>query len=148
MIFKRTPPRGPRVDIVPLIDIIFFLMAFFMFFTTFRTGVSGIPIELPESKQAVALEEKRVVVTVDPQGQIFLGEPVPISLEQLTAVLTPMVVQRPDLLVVINADTQVRYGRLIEVMDAITAAGVTLPALGVEKSASAEKNASARGQKK
>ena len=142
MIFRRTPHREPRVDIVPMIDIIFFLMAFFMFFTPFRTGVSGIPIDLPESKQAVALEEKRVVVTVDPQGQIFLGEPVPISLEQLTAVLTPMVVQRPDLLVVINADTQVRYGRLIEVMDAITAAGVTLPALGVEK------NVDARGQKK
>ena len=36
---------------------------------------------------------------------------------------------------VINADSQVRYGRLVEVMDAITAAGVTLPALGVESAA-------------
>ena len=75
MIFRRTPHRDPRVDIVPMIDIIFFLMAFFMFFTTSGRGFR-IPIDLPESKQAVALEEKRVVVTVDPQGQIF-GEPVP-----------------------------------------------------------------------
>ena len=142
MIFKRTPRHEPKVDIVPMIDIIFFLVAFFMFFSTFRTGVSGIPIELPESKQAVALEEKRVVVTVNPQGQVFLAEPEPISLEKLTATLKPMVEQRPGLLVVINADTEVRYGRLIEVMDAITAAGVTLPALGVEKSAGV------RGQKK
>ncbi|HHU83150.1 MAG TPA: biopolymer transporter ExbD [Firmicutes bacterium] len=142
MIFKRTLRRESRVDIVPLIDIIFFLMAFFMFFTTFRTGISGIPIELPQSQQAVTLEEQRVIVTVNPQGEIFLTEPDPISLEKLTATLEPMVARRPDLLVVINADTQVKYGRLVEVMDAITAAGVSLPALGVEKSASV------RGQKK
>ena len=142
MIFKRTLRRESRVDIVPLIDIIFFLMAFFMFFTTFRTGISGIPIELPQSQQAVTLEEQRVIVTVNPQGEIFLTEPDPISLEKLTATLEPMVARRPDLLVVINADSQVRYGRLVEVMDAITAAGVSLPALGVEKSASV------RGQKK
>ena len=142
MIFKWTPSREPRVDIIPLIDIIFFLMAFFMFFTTFRTGISGIPIELPQSQQAVTLEEQRVIVTVNPQGEIFLTEPDPISLEKLTATLEPMVARRPDLLVVINADTQVKYGRLVEVMDAITAAGVSLPALGVEKSASV------RGQKK
>ena len=142
MIFKRTPSREPRVDIIPLIDITFFLMAFFMFFTTFRTGVSGIPIELPQSQQAVTLEEQRVVVTVSPQGQVFLTDLEPISLEILTATLEPMVARRPDLLVVINADSQVRYGRLVEVMDAITAAGVTLPALGVEKSAAV------RGQKK
>lgn len=142
MIFKRTLRRESRVDIVPLIDIIFFLMAFFMFFTTFRTGISGIPIELPQSQQAVTLEEQRVIVTVNPQGEIFLTEPDPISLEKLTATLEPMVARRPDLLVVINADTQVKYGRLVEVMDAITAAGVSLPALGVEKSAAV------RGQKK
>ncbi len=142
MIFKRIPPREPRVNIVPMIDVIFFLVAFFMFFTTFRTGVSGIPIELPQSQQAVALDEQRVVVTVDPEGRVVLEEPDPISLEKLTAALTPMVAQRPDLLVIINADTQVRYGRLVQVMDAITAAGVTLPALGVEKSANE------RGQKK
>ena len=138
MIFKRTP-RPPKVEIIPMVDVIFFLLVFFMFFTTFRTAVSGIPIELPESQQAVTLEEQRVVVTVNPQGQIFLEQRDPITLEKLTAVLTPMAERRPDLLVIINADAQVRYGRLVEVMDAVTAAGVTLPALGVEKRSRAQK---------
>lgn len=134
MMFQKTPRRQPKIDIIPMIDIIFFLVAFFMFFTTFRTAVSGIPIELPTSKQAVELaQEERVVVTINAQGQIFLDEPQPLSLEKMVAALEPMVARNPNLLVVLNADAQVRYGRLIEVMDAVTSTGVTLPALGVSK---------------
>jgi len=116
-----------------MVDVVFFLLVFFMFFTTFRTAVSGIPIELPESKQAVELEQERVVVTINSQGQIFLSDPAPLSLERLVAALEPMVARNPNLLVILNADSEVRYGRLIEVMDVVTSTGVTLPALGVEK---------------
>jgi len=132
MMFQRKP-RRPKVEIIPMVDVVFFLLVFFMFFTTFRTAVSGIPIELPESKQAVELEQERVVVTINSQGQIFLSDPAPLSLERLVAALEPMVARNPNLLVILNADSEVRYGRLIEVMDVVTSTGVTLPALGVEK---------------
>jgi biopolymer transport protein ExbD len=56
-----------------------------------------------------------------------------ISLTRLTQALTPLAQANPNLLVIINADTQVSYGRLIAVMDAITDAGIDQPALGVEK---------------
>lgn len=103
-----------------------------MLFTTFKSAVSGIPVELPSSNRAESLEEQRVMVTIDRQEKVFF-EDNEISLSQLTARLSTMVTANPNLLVVINADTRVTYGRLIAVMDAITDAGVAQPALAVEK---------------
>ncbi|MBA2132816.1 ExbD/TolR family protein [Capillibacterium thermochitinicola] len=129
--FQRKP-KVARLDIVPMIDIMFYLVLFFMVFTTFRTSISGIPLELPSSSQAVVLEEQRVMVTIDRQEKVYYGDE-EISLAKLTERLTPLVAVNPNLLVVINADTRVTYGRLIAVMDAITEAGVAQPALAVEK---------------
>lgn len=122
----------PRLDIVPMIDVMFYLVLFFMVFTTFRTSVSGIPLELPSSNQATILEQERVMITIDRQEKVFFDDR-EISLSKLTESLSPLAAANPNLLVVINADTQVTYGRLIAVMDAITDAGVAQPALAVEK---------------
>jgi len=122
----------PRLDIVPMIDIMFYLVLFFMVFMTFRTSVSGIPVELPSSNQATALEQQRVMVTIDRQEKVFYDDR-EITLPKLTERLSPLAAANPNLLVVINADTRVTYGKLIAVMDAITDAGVAQPALAVEK---------------
>jgi biopolymer transport protein ExbD len=134
MMFQRKErvSRLPRVDMVPLIDVMFYLVLFFMVFTTFRTSVSGIPVELPSSNQAVNLEQQRVMVTINRQEKVFY-EDREISLSRLTQTLTPLAEANPNLLVIINADAQVTYQRLIAVMDAITDAGIVQPALGVEK---------------
>jgi biopolymer transport protein ExbD len=72
------------------------------------------------------------MVTIDRQEKVFFDDR-EISLSKLTESLSPLAAANPNLLVVINADTQVTYGRLIAVMDAITDAGVAQPALAVEK---------------
>ena len=131
MMFSRKP-KTPRLDIVPMIDVIFFMLVFFMFFTTFKTAVSGIPLALPSSNQAVSLEQNRIVVTIDQKETVFYGAE-QISLDQLTKKLVPLASEDPNLLVIINADSKVSYGKLISVMDAITDAGVSQPAFGVEK---------------
>jgi biopolymer transport protein ExbD len=115
-----------------MIDVIFFILVFFMYFTTFKTAVSGVPLNLPASSQAVSLEQTRIVVSIDQKETVFYGGE-PISLDQLTRTLAPLASKDPNLLVIINADTQASYGRVISVMDAITAAGVSQPAFGVER---------------
>src|SRR5690554_3507346 len=115
--FQRKPEM-PRLDIVPMIDVMFYLVLFFMVFTTFRASVSGIPLELPSSNQAVILEEQRVMVTIDRQEKVYFDDH-EISLPRLTERLSPLAAANPNLLVVINADSRVTYGRLIAVMDAI-----------------------------
>lgn len=130
MMFRRKVHQ-PKVDIIPMIDISLFLLFFFLFTTTFRSAASGIPLELPSSSQGTTLEQ-RVVVSIDKNGRIYYGSE-PVSLNRLITTLQPLVTKDPNLLVVINADARVNYGKLIEVMDAISSAGVTMPALGVEK---------------
>lgn len=131
MMFQRKG-QIPSLNIVPMIDVMFYLVLFFMVFTTFKTSVSGIPVELPSSNQAANLEQNRVMVTIDRQGKVFYSDN-EISLAKLTERLSPLAEVNPDLLVVINADAKVTYEKLIAVMDAITDAGVAQPALGVEK---------------
>ena len=130
MMFRRKVHQ-PKVDIIPMIDISLFLLFFFLFTTTFRSAASGIPLELPSSSQGTTLEQ-RVVVSIDKNGRIYYGSEL-VSLNRLITTLQPLVTKDPNLLVVINADARVNYGKLIEVMDAISSAGVTMPALGVEK---------------
>lgn len=127
----RHRKHRPKIDILPMIDVIFFLLAFFMSFTTFKTAVSGIPIDLPESREAVSLEQ-RVVVSIKPNGEIIYDSQ-QVTSSSLTRILKPLAENDPHLVVVINADKKVSYGKLIEVMEAITSAGVSIPALGVEK---------------
>ncbi len=122
----------PRLDIVPLIDLTFFIMVFFMYSMTFKTAVSGVPLNLPSSSQAVSLERNRIVVTIDQKETVYYGAE-PVTLEQLTRTLAPLASKDPNLLVIINADTKVSYGKVISVMDAITEAGVSQPAFGVER---------------
>ncbi|NLW56698.1 MAG: biopolymer transporter ExbD [Firmicutes bacterium] len=131
MMFSRKP-KTPRLDIVPMIDVLFFVLVFFMYFTTFKTAVSGVPLNLPSSSRAVSLEQNRIVVTIDQKETVYYGAE-PVSLDQLTRTLAPLASKDPNLLVIINADAQVSYGKVISVMDAVTDAGVSQPAFGVER---------------
>ena len=52
--FRRTQRRKPRIDIVPMVDVMTFLIVFFMLFTTFRTNPAGLDIKLPRAETATA----------------------------------------------------------------------------------------------
>ena len=112
-----------RIEIVPLIDIMFFLLASFMLVSLSMTQLNRVPIDLPESDAALA--EKSV-----PPLQFAINENGVITLDQ--TILTPTEVtdklaaleNREDVNVLIAAHADARHQQVMRLLDAVRAAGI------------------------
>ncbi|HJR03905.1 MAG TPA: biopolymer transporter ExbD, partial [Methylomirabilota bacterium] len=110
MKLRRRPLRKARIEIIPMIDTVFFLLVFFVMASLAMTARGGIPVNLPRAARA---EAARVLVSVSisREGVVYL-EREPVEPAQLTARLQARARTEPELAVVIEADTDVRHGRV------------------------------------
>src|SRR2546427_10305915 len=103
----RKRRQAPAVIIVALIDILIVLVIFLVVTTTFRQQ-PALPLELPESsrgQQTGANEDAPLLVSIDPQGNLRLGErALPVTADRLKDEFISAVAGRPNLKVAINAD--------------------------------------------
>jgi len=113
-----------RIDVTPLIDMMFQFLVFFLLTTTFVSN-AGFDVELPRSSTA---EHKMVahdiIVAVDSGGKVMYNQE-PVSDTALVGILETEHAKRPDVTVIIQADTGVPHGRVIEVMDRVRESGFT-----------------------
>lgn len=131
MYFQRHPRRNPEINIVPLLDVIAYLLFFFMVFTTFKTSSSQIPINLPKAQQAAAQTRAQFVVTIDEQGFMYVDGS-RVDAEQLRLATAAALEAQPSLFVVIRADKGVKYEAVIAAIDAVRLAGASSLGLAVE----------------
>jgi len=123
-----------RVDVTPLIDIIFQLVLFFMVSTTFVTS-PGIQVDLPRSSAQTIIREKNDVnVWMTAEGTLYLDRE-PMSWSALTDRFASAALNDPNTMVIIKADTDVDHGRVVAVMDLARARGLTRLAIATEASA-------------
>jgi len=117
-----------HLDIAPLIDIVFLLLVFFMLTSTFIVP-EAIELELPESSSAQQVRDiTPIVVSLDQTGQLALNDE-HVELEQLRAVIEPLIKQNADAPITLKSDASTRVQQLLQVMDEIRAAGGTDVAL-------------------
>ena len=126
---RRRPPRKARIEIIPMIDTVFFLLVFFMMASLAMTVHGGIPVNLPKAAKAEAARAP-VSISVARDGVVYL-EREAIKPAELTARLQARSRTEPDLAVVIEADTEVLHGRVVDVMDAVRVAGIGKLAIAV-----------------
>jgi biopolymer transport protein ExbD len=126
---RRRPPRKARIEIIPMIDTVFFLLVFFMTASLAMTVHGGIPVNLPRAARAEAARTP-VSISISRESVVSL-EREPVEAAQLTARLQARARTEPELAVVIEADTDVRHGRVVDVMDAARLAGVGRLAIAV-----------------
>jgi biopolymer transport protein ExbD len=124
---RRRPPRKARIEIIPMIDTVFFLLVFFMMASLAMTVHGGIPVNLPKAARAEAARAP-VSISVTREGAVYL-EREPIEPAGLTARLQARARTEPELAVVIEA--LVRHGRVVDVLDAVRLAGVGKLAIAV-----------------
>ncbi|HEY7037334.1 MAG TPA: biopolymer transporter ExbD [Methylomirabilota bacterium] len=129
MKFRRRPPRKARIEIIPMIDTVFFLLVFFMMASLSMTVHGGIPVNLPKAAKAEAARAP-VSISISREGVIYL-EREPIEPDQLTARLQARARTEPEVGVVIEADTEALHGRVVDVMDAARLAGIGKMAIAV-----------------
>lgn len=104
-----------QINIVPMIDVIFAILTFFMMSSLFLTRSTGVPVNLPKATTAQAQNSGRFTVTVNAQGQIQLNTQI-VSLSELKPRLQALVGTQPAQ-VIINADERVSHGQVVAVMD-------------------------------
>lgn len=108
-----------QINIVPMIDVIFAILTFFVMSTLFLTRSEGLPVNLPQAQTAKkSTRPAQVTLTVDKAGKVFLNKQA-ISLEALEAGVQKKVKPQQQLMVILNADEGVNHGRIVAVMDRV-----------------------------
>lgn len=110
--------ESPQINIVPMIDVIFAILTFFIMASLFLTRAESLPVNLPQAQTAQSQQQNKITITVDDAGNIFLDRQ-PISIENLAAQVKILMDNQPEILIVINADEKVEHGQVIAVMDAV-----------------------------
>ena len=113
--------RKARIEIVPMIDIMFFLLVFFIMVTLNMIPATGIGSRLPGSSSAERLESPQVVISLDAAGMISVDQQ-SLSLEQLAALLRD---RGAESRVVIAGAEAAALGALVAVMDTCRHAGIS-----------------------
>jgi biopolymer transport protein TolR len=119
------------INVTPLVDVMLVLLIIFM--VTSPMLVAGVQVDLPEtSASPIAGEDHPIIVTIEPNNRISLAEGVYIPKNQLTAKLKAIAKEKLDTRVFVRGDEKVAYGKIMEVIGEINAAGFTKVALITE----------------
>ena len=114
--------RSLVLNVLPLIDVLFLLLIFFMISTTFLSQ-PAIKLELPKAQHSETIRQSPLVVYVDPTGHVYLNDE-PVELPLLGELLRRKLEGDVDKSIAFNADSRVSHGRVVEVLDVIKGAGV------------------------
>lgn len=116
--------RPPRVEMLPLIDVVFLLLVVFIYAMLSMAVHKGLPVTLPQADRIQQTSEQPLSVTVKADGAVFLNK-TPVPLEDLAAAIK----QRPDVNaetgVLLFADNRLPYQQLFDVLDRIREAGLS-----------------------
>ena len=115
--------RPPRLMIIPMIDIIFFLMVFFLFSTLQMVYQKSMPVNLPVASSSHQEAPKPVAIPLMKDGAISIGDTV-VSIEEIKPQVEQLA-DKADTPVILRADENIEHGKVIKVMDEIKSAGVT-----------------------
>jgi biopolymer transport protein ExbD len=127
----RQQPEKARIEIIPMIDIIFFLLVFFMVSTLSMTINRGLPVNLPKAASSQKDLRETFNVTVMQDGALFLNKEA-TTLEALGQQVKSGLEQDPEIMVIISADDQALHGAIVTVMDEVRLAGVSRLAIAVK----------------
>ena len=130
MKIARPAPRKARIEIIPLIDTVFFLLVFFMMASLSMAVYRGLPVNLPQAATGQQTVAESASVTVDREGHTFVDR-APVPLAGLGEHVGSLVRANPALAVVINADGEVAHRQVVDVLDVLRTAGVSRMAIAV-----------------
>jgi len=131
MKIKLRHTQKARIEMLPMIDIVFLLLVFFIYAMLSMAVHRGLPVNLPTSKTAKIDKKLVLAVTINADGSIFVDKE-PVALDRLTAVLQAKAKGQLQPGVLLFADRNLTYQHLFEVLDRIRQAGMNRISLQAE----------------
>jgi biopolymer transport protein ExbD len=117
---SREYKRG-RIEIIPMIDVMFFLLATFMLASLSMQNLHSLPVNLPQGHAAPMQAKTPITLTITPDSHIYLDK-TQVTLDSLTATLKPMLTG-PDTSIIVAADSSAPNGITVQAMLKARAAG-------------------------
>jgi biopolymer transport protein ExbD len=132
--WQQTQRKKARIEIIPMIDVMMFLLVFFVLISVNVIPALGIKTQQPNSSQAQNLKtpDKQVVVTLGREGLIQLDGQT-VELERLVSAIKAKASASEQIAVIVNSDKGAEVQTLVDVMDAIKAAGLGKVALAARE---------------
>lgn len=118
MRLPRREMKKARIEIVPMIDTIFFLLVFFMMASLAMTKMTGMPVELPRSATAKEKPVVKVMVTVTAAGDYYVDKK-RVAFHEIHDAIAARLRDNPQVVVVLNCDRRQQVQRLVHVMEEV-----------------------------
>ena len=118
MRLPEEPETPLSINLVPMIDVIFAILTFFIVSSIFLTKSESLPVNLPGAVTAQSQSTAQITVTIDSNGTIYLNRQ-SIKLEDLPVKIKTLIKPNSSTLVLVNADENVAHGKVVKIMDKI-----------------------------
>lgn len=131
-----SPTEEARIELIPLIDVIFCILTFFLLAALQLTRQQAVNVDLPKADTGtVQMQEMKLFVSIDQIGQTYVDKQ-PVSREQLYQLLVAYKRNQPEGLIVLSASKMASYNDVMQVLDLLREVGgdrvalATLPGTG------------------
>ncbi len=109
------------INVTPMVDVMLVLLVIFMVTAPLLT--SGVPVDLPKTQAGqIKGDDQPLTISVDKQGRIFLQD-TEVQIDELSPRLKAITNAKPDTRIFVKGDSGINYGRVMEVMGQLGAAG-------------------------
>ena len=119
---KSRQPRRGRIEIIPMIDVMFFLLATFMLASLTMQNLNALPVNLPQGKAEQMHADTPLTLSITRDSRIFVNR-TPVTLAELSTTLKPLI-RDAQQNVIVSADDNARQGVVVQTMLQARAAGV------------------------
>ncbi len=117
------PHKKARIEIIPLIDIMFFLLASFIMVSLSQVHMKGIKVSLPTGKMGETQAKREYIsISIDANGNPYYDKN-PVTYDQLTQTLQKVHELTPDAKVFVRGDRDTVHGNIIRVLDILRSVG-------------------------
>ncbi len=131
MQIRQKPVKRVRIEIIPMIDVIFFLLVFFMVTSLAMTRINSVKVLLPKMSGKAENMKQNIILTVKKDGSLLVNKTA-VTLDNLGSQLAYQMQSNPQDVVIVNADEGVGYGLVVQAMDKAKEVGVRRFALVAE----------------
>ena len=124
MRLKRKSEELPLINVIPMIDIMFFLLVFFMLSTMYLTDLRTVQVRLTSLPESNRIQDISFAITIDEQGDTFIGNS-KIELPILQRYVEKEIQRRPAAVIILRTDGRSSYERFSAVLAALKNAGAS-----------------------
>jgi len=116
MYFKDNNESENSINILPMIDIIFAILSFFIISSLYLTKIDSIKVNLPKSATATIEQNKPQIITIDNNEKIYFNSN-EISLTNISSLIQSKIEKLKEPIIILRADSSVKHGLIVNLLD-------------------------------